>query len=80
MITRKMLNTRWLVASWMVGMLITVSLVSTIPIYTNGLLQNLLVKSIESQQASSNDDSNYPGGLTESLSLPTPLGRGKSVV
>lgn len=80
MITRKMLNTRWLVASWMVGMLITVSLVSTIPIYTNGLLQNLLVKSIESQQASSNEYSNYPGGLTESLSLPTPLGRASKYV
>jgi putative ABC transport system permease protein len=53
-----MRNNSWLVGSLFTGLLITVALVSSIPTYSNGTLQHLLVKNLESYQLS---NSKYPG-------------------
>ncbi len=65
-IFRKMLNNRWLTGSLFLGLLITVSLVSTIPTYTSSVLQKLLVKELEDYQVRNNQ---FPGGFSFSDSF-----------
>lgn len=64
MIVRKMVANRWLAASLLLGMVIAVSLVSSIPAFTSGMLQQLLVKDLEAYQEQSKQ---YPGGLELTL-------------
>lgn len=64
MIYRKMVNNRWLIGSLLLGLLITVGLVSSIPAYTAGMLQRLIVKDLEEYQK---EVGYYPGGLYQSL-------------
>ncbi|WP_226037307.1 ABC transporter permease [Aquibacillus saliphilus] len=66
LILRKMLNNRWLVGSLFLGLIITVSLVSSIPTYTSSILQKLLVKELEQHQI---DNKQYPGEFSHSLSF-----------
>ncbi|WP_078544687.1 FtsX-like permease family protein [Litchfieldia alkalitelluris] len=49
-IIRKMLSNRWLTGSLFLGLLITVSLVSSIPTYTSSVLHKLLVSELEDYQ------------------------------
>lgn len=58
MILRKMAKNKGLVACLLVGLLLTVALISGIPIYTNGVFQRMLVKDLEIFQ---NDADIYPG-------------------
>ncbi|MCR2823028.1 ABC transporter permease [Lederbergia panacisoli] len=58
LIFRKMLNNRWLTGSLFLGLIITVSLVSSIPTYTSSVLQKLLVRELEDHQVKKNQ---YPG-------------------
>ncbi|WP_276355498.1 ABC transporter permease [Cohnella caldifontis] len=58
MIIRKMLQNRWLVVSLFLGMLLTVALVSTMPIYSEAILSRMLVKDLEASQTKSGV---YPG-------------------
>lgn len=64
MILRKMLNNRWLVGSLLLGLVVAVGLVSSIPAFTNGVLQRLFVKEMEAYQKTVN---NFPGGLLVSI-------------
>ncbi|MBC8080626.1 MAG: FtsX-like permease family protein [Gorillibacterium sp.] len=50
MILRKMIKNKWLVASLFIGMLMTSSLVSTMPIYSESILSRMLVKDLEQLQ------------------------------
>ncbi|MDC3418005.1 ABC transporter permease [Aquibacillus salsiterrae] len=68
LILRKMLNNKWLVGSLFIGLIITVSLVSSIPTYTSSILQKLLIKELENYQVKTGE---YPGGFTYSVSFPT---------
>lgn len=68
MVFRKMQNTRWLMLSWFVGLLMTAALVSSIPIYTNGVLQQMLDKDLEAQQQ---QQQTYPGGLYDGITVNT---------
>lgn len=63
-----MLKNRWLVGSWLLGLLITVALVSSIPIYTAGVLQRLLIKDLEDSQT---QDNTYPSGLYDAATFRT---------
>lgn len=57
MIFRKMLKNKWLELSLLFGLVLSVALVSSMPIYTEAILQRMLVKELEQYQLSSNE---YP--------------------
>ncbi|MFC5530895.1 ABC transporter permease [Cohnella yongneupensis] len=58
MIIRKMVQNKWLVSSMFFGILMTVALVSTMPIYSEAILSRMLVKDLETFQT---DKNTYPG-------------------
>ncbi|MFB9275315.1 ABC transporter permease [Cohnella cellulosilytica] len=58
MIIRKMVKNKWLVSSLFFGILMTVALVGTMPIYSEAILSRMLVKDLETFQ---NERSTYPG-------------------
>ncbi|MFC5468681.1 ABC transporter permease [Cohnella suwonensis] len=58
MIIRKMVQNKWLVSSMFFGILMTVALVGTMPIYSEAILSRMLVKDLETFQAEKNI---YPG-------------------
>ena len=60
MVLRKMANNRWLQLCLLAGLVATVALVSSIPVYTDAVLQRMLVKDLELLQT---DDDVYPGSL-----------------
>jgi len=53
MIFRKMLKNKWLELSLLFGLVLSVALVSSMPIYTEAILQRMLVKELENYQVSS---------------------------
>lgn len=67
-IIRKILNNRWLVGSLFLGLLITSSLVSSIPTYSNSVLSTLLLKELEDYQVK-ND--RFPGEYSYLIQFPT---------
>ena len=69
MILRKMINNRWLVGSLLIGLIVAVGLVSSIPAFTSGVLQRLLTKELEEYQ---NKVKHFPGGLLVSVNLNKP--------
>ncbi|THF75134.1 ABC transporter permease [Cohnella fermenti] len=60
MIVRKMIQNKWLVFSLFLGMVISVALVSTMPIYSEAILSRMLVKDLETMQKEKNV---YPATL-----------------
>lgn len=58
MILRKMVNNKWLELSLLFGLVISVALTSSMPIYTNAILQRLLIQELRQLQQNSNQ---YPG-------------------
>lgn len=58
MILRKMLNNKWLEFSLLLGLIFSVALVSSMPIYTNAILERMLVKDLEQLQERTGQ---YPG-------------------
>lgn len=58
MILRKMVNNKWLELSLLFGLVISVALTSSMPIYTNAILQRLLIQELRQLQQTSNQ---YPG-------------------
>jgi putative ABC transport system permease protein len=61
MIARKMVKNKWLEFSLLLGLILSVALVSSMPIYTNAILQRMLIKDLELIQTNSNQ---YPGSVT----------------
>ncbi|GAA3404691.1 ABC transporter permease [Paenibacillus hodogayensis] len=53
MIFRKMLKNKWLELSLLFGLVLSVALVSSMPIYTEAILQRMLVKELENYQVTS---------------------------
>ncbi|WP_241674755.1 ABC transporter permease [Paenibacillus luteus] len=51
MIIRKMVQNKWLVASLFIGLVMSVALVSSMPIYSEAVLSRMLVKDLETMQA-----------------------------
>ena len=66
MILRKMAQNRWLVASLFLGLLMTVALVSSMPIYSEAILSRMLVKDLEKMQTEQNV---YPGSYSARISF-----------
>lgn len=66
LVLRKIFNNKWLIISLLLGMVLTVAMVCSIPLYTNGILQRMLVKDLEAFQEKSN---NYPGKYEVKLEL-----------
>lgn len=52
-VLRKMLKNKWLILCLLVGLIISIALVSSIPIYSSAVLQRILVKDLESYQIES---------------------------
>lgn len=66
MILRKMVKNRWLELSLLVGLIISVALASSMPIYTHAILQRMLIKDLEVLQTNSQQ---YPGHAYNSAYL-----------
>ena len=66
MIIRKMIKNKWLVISLLLGMIMTTSLVSTMPIYSEAILSRMLVKDLEQLQL---DKGTYPGTYYTKIAL-----------
>lgn len=58
MIFRKMLRNRWLMFCLLVGYILFIALMCSIPLYTNGIMQSLLDREFRDQQVQKN---RYPG-------------------
>lgn len=58
MIFRKMVKNKWLELSLLLGLVISVGLASSMPIYTSAILHRLLIKDLEQLQT---DTAQYPG-------------------
>ena len=50
LVLRKIVNNKWLVICLLIGCILAVAVVSSIPIYSNGMLQRMLVKDFEKTQ------------------------------
>lgn len=68
MIVRKMIKNKWLELSLILGLILSVALISSMPIYTDAILQRMLVKELEQQQIESNE---FSGIYTASVNLPS---------
>lgn len=60
LVIRKIVSNTWKVLCLLLGSILVVGMVCSIPIYTNGILQRLLTKDLEKAQA---DKQRYPGYL-----------------
>ncbi len=52
MVLRKMLKNKWMVVCLLTGAVLAVAMISSIPIYTDGVLQRMLTKELEQYQKS----------------------------
>jgi putative ABC transport system permease protein len=66
MIFRKMIKNKWLELSLLMGLVLIVAMVSSMPIYTGAILQRMLVKELEQKQITSNL---YSGGYTAGVTF-----------
>jgi len=66
MIIRKMVQNKWLVFSLLIGILMSVALVSSMPIYSEGILSRMLKKDLERWQEVSGQ---YPGAIYSTMSF-----------
>ncbi|MDD6033603.1 MAG: FtsX-like permease family protein [Oscillospiraceae bacterium] len=63
---RKMLKNRWLTISLLIGYLMAVAIVASMPIYSHAILNRMLQKDLEQVQTQS---SIYPGRITADISM-----------
>ena len=52
MVFRKMINKKWMTLCLLIGFVLAVAMVSSIPIYTDGVLQRMLTRDLENYQVS----------------------------
>lgn len=60
-VLRKMLNNKWMVLSLLIGNILLIAMVSSIPIYSNAILQRMLIKDLEQYQV---DNDKYAAGIS----------------
>lgn len=60
LVIRKMLNNRWMVSCLLIGCILAVAMISSIPMYTDGVLQKTLMGEMANYQKSFYT---YPGSL-----------------
>lgn len=68
MIIRKMIKNKWLELSLVLGLVLSVALISSMPIYTDAILQRMLVKDLEHRQIETEE---FSGIYTTSVNLPS---------
>ncbi|HEX3045697.1 MAG TPA: FtsX-like permease family protein, partial [Bacillota bacterium] len=56
---RKMMSNKWMLGCALLGAIVTVAMVSSIPIYTTGIMQRMLTRDLEISQQTSGE---FPGG------------------
>ncbi len=66
MLARRIIQNKWLVASLFAGILLSVALVSSMPIYAEANLSRMLLKDLERLQQDTNE---YPGAYYASIEL-----------
>lgn len=66
LVLRKMTSNKWMVACLLIGTLLAVAMLSSIPMYTQAILNRMLIKDMEGYQ---NKTQVYPGQVTYSSSL-----------
>jgi len=76
MILRKMIKNKWLELSLLFGLVLTVALTSSLPIYTNAILHRLLIKELQNLQLTMNQ---YPGTYWLSANLTAGESQGSDV-
>ena len=64
MIIRKMIKNKWLELSLLLGLVLSVALISSMPIYTESILQRMLIKDLQNHQIESDE---YSGHYTSSI-------------
>ncbi|MBN2882036.1 MAG: hypothetical protein JXN10_00795, partial [Clostridia bacterium] len=72
LILRKMIKNKWLILSLIVGCMLAVSVIAAIPMYSDGILQRMLIKDFEMSQEEYNT---YPAynkfdGIFSNISNP----------
>jgi len=68
MVLRKMMKNKWMVLCLLIGFVLAVAMVSSIPIYTDGVLQRMLTRDLENYQISSGQ---FPGKYHTSVNIYT---------
>lgn len=68
MVLRKMLKNKWFILFLLIGLLVSSALMSSIPMYTQGVLQKVFIKQMESSQES---NGKFPGGFEVTFSNDT---------
>lgn len=66
-VLKKMVRNKWMVGCLLIGFIISVAVISSIPVYTNGILQRMLIQDLETYQENSGSS---PGNYTISMSMP----------
>ena len=65
-VIKKMINNRWMVGCLLIGFILAVAMVCSIPLYTNGILQKMLTSDLEMYQTNLNV---YPGNYEVKTNL-----------
>lgn len=65
-VIKKMINNRWMSGCLLIGFILVVAMVSSIPIYTDGILQKMLTTDLENYQIQNNV---FPGYYSVKASL-----------
>ena len=72
MVFRKMINKKWMTLCLLIGFILAVAMVSSIPIYTDGVLQRMLTRDLENHQVSTGF---FPDGISQrQISTQTTMG------
>ncbi|HZJ56860.1 MAG TPA: FtsX-like permease family protein [Clostridia bacterium] len=66
MVLRKMINNKWMALCLLIGFILAVAMVSSIPIYTDGVLQRMLTRDLENHQVTTGF---FPGRYIASANL-----------
>lgn len=65
-VIKRIINNKWMFLSMIIGIVLSTAMISSIPIYTEGIMQRVLIKDLENFQK---DTGRYPGAFEVSLSL-----------
>lgn len=66
-IQKKMLRNKWLVLCLLLGFLVSIAVISSIPVYTNSILQRMLVRDLEAAQT---ETGQFPGNYSFYMGMP----------
>src|SRR5674476_147461 len=59
-VIKKIVNNKWMFLSMLIGLVLSTAMLSSIPTYTDGVMQKVLIKDLENYQVESGK---YPGSF-----------------